>query len=239
VKFLIALLAGAKFGKVALTAGTMLLSVALYAWSFGWVYAAGFVGLLLVHELGHFIVARQKGYDVGAPVFIPFVGAWISLKTQDMSPQNEAHIALAGPVLGSVGAFLCYLYAMHDGGRIWFAIAYAGFVLNLFNLIPARPLDGGRIVRAVSEKIWFLGIPLLGLVFYFQQSPLILMILVLALPDAWRAITGRHEPGAQRLPMASRIGYAIAYLGLAATLASVAFALHQQLEGNAAAMNGG
>jgi Zn-dependent protease len=230
LKILLALLAGAKLGKIGLTAGTMLLSVAIYAITFGWLYAVGFVGLLLVHELGHFIVARQKGYDVGAPVFIPFVGAWISLKAEHMPPENEAEIALAGPILGSVGAFVCYLYAMHDGGRIWYAIAYAGFVLNLFNLIPARPLDGGRVVRAVSEKIWFLGVPFLAVLFYFQPSPLIILILVLALPDLWRAIKGRHEPGAELLPLASRIGYGIAYLGLAATLAVAAFEVHTHLE---------
>jgi Zn-dependent protease len=147
-----------------------------------------------------------------------------------MPADNEAHIALAGPVLGSVGAFACYLYATYSGERIWYALAYAGFIINLFNLIPARPLDGGRIVRAVSEKIWYLGVPLLGIAFYFQRSPLIIVMLVLALPDLWRALSGKHEPGAELLPMPSRIGYGAAYLGLAVALACMAYEVHAQLE---------
>ena len=76
-KLLILLFSGLKFGKLLTTGGTMLLSVVVYAFAFGWRYAVGFVVLLFIHEIGHFMAARQRGLAVGAPTFIPFVGAWI------------------------------------------------------------------------------------------------------------------------------------------------------------------
>jgi Zn-dependent protease len=80
IKLLFLLLSGLKFGKLLTTGGTMLISLVVYAWMFGWRYAAGFIVLLFVHEMGHFIAARQRGLNVGAPTFIPFLGAWIEMK---------------------------------------------------------------------------------------------------------------------------------------------------------------
>ncbi len=74
MKSLFLLLKFAKVGKVLTTGGTMLISVFAYALIYGWRYAVGFVALLFVHEMGHFVAARQRGLDVGAPTFIPFVG---------------------------------------------------------------------------------------------------------------------------------------------------------------------
>jgi Zn-dependent protease len=176
VKFLAALLLAGKLGKVATTGGTMLISVVLYAFVYGWRYAAGFVALLFMHEMGHFFAARERGLDVGAPVFIPFVGAWVALKEMPMDAETEAYIGIAGPMLGSAAAFLCYLFALENGEKLWMAIAYAGFILNLFNLIPLSPLDGGRIVAIVSPRIWLLGMPMLVAVFLWKPSPLLLLI---------------------------------------------------------------
>lgn len=225
IKLLLGLLAAGKLGKVALTGGTMLVSVFAYALLFGWRYAVGFVLLIFVHEMGHFIVARQLGLAVGAPVFIPFVGAWIALKSADLDPQTEAQVALAGPVLGSVGAFLCYLVASSGGGPLWFALAYAGFFINLFNLIPLRPLDGGRVVRLVSPRLWFVGLPILVAVFLWRPSPLLLIVALLAAPDLWAALRGRTEPVVAPLAMRWRVGGA--YLGLVLLLSVMAFEVHQ------------
>src|SRR5882724_6999896 len=98
MKVLLALLAAGKLGKVLLTGGTMILSVFAYALVFGWWYAVGFVLLIFVHEMGHFLAARQRGLDVGAPTFIPFVGAWIELKDLPHDVETEAWIGLAGPL---------------------------------------------------------------------------------------------------------------------------------------------
>ena len=88
IKLLSALLLTGKLSKVLLTGGTMLLSLVTYAWVFGWMYAAGFIALLFAHEMGHYIAARQRGLNVGAPCFIPFVGAWINLKEQPLNAET-------------------------------------------------------------------------------------------------------------------------------------------------------
>src|ERR1700749_1450488 len=103
LKLLAALFAAGKLGKVALTGGSMIISVFAYALIFGWWYAVGFVLLIFVHEMGHFIAARQRGMNVGMPTFIPFVGAWIQLKDMPHDSETEAHVGIAGPVAGTVG----------------------------------------------------------------------------------------------------------------------------------------
>src|ERR1700760_4150213 len=108
IKLLLLALTGAKFGKILLTVGTMALSIWAYSLLYGWPFAVGFVALIFVHEMGHFVAARQKGLEVGAPTFIPFFGAWISLKDQPMNVETEAYVAFAGPLVGTVGALGCY-----------------------------------------------------------------------------------------------------------------------------------
>ena len=138
IKLLLLLLSGAKFGKLFTTGGTMLISLVVYAFIFGWKYAAGFVVLLFVHEMGHYIAAKQRGLDVGAPTFIPFVGAWINLKDLPHDAETEAYVGLGGPLLGTVGAIATYFAARETGATWLLAVAYSGFFLNLFNLIPLR-----------------------------------------------------------------------------------------------------
>jgi Zn-dependent protease len=229
MKLLLGLLAAGKLGKVALTGGTMVLSVFGYALVFGWPYAVGFVALIFVHEMGHFIAARQRGLEVGAPVFIPFVGAWVALKTTELDPETEGHVALAGPVIGSVGAFLCYLYATASQERLWYALAYAGFFINLFNLIPLRPLDGGRIVRLISAKMWLLGVPILVAVFLWRPSPLLILIALMAAPEIWASLRGRADDAAAATPPAVKLRFGAAYLGLALALAVMAFEVHERI----------
>src|SRR5216684_5102413 len=96
---LLILLSGLKWGKLATTGGTMLLSLVVYATIWGWRCAAGFIALLFAHEMGHYVAARQRGLNVGAPMFIPFVGAWIELKQQPVNVETEAYVAIAGPLV--------------------------------------------------------------------------------------------------------------------------------------------
>ena len=152
MKVLLLLLAGLKLGKVALTGGTMLLSMVAYSFIFGWWYSVGFVLLILFHELGHYAAAKQRNLNVGAPTFIPFVGAWIQLKEQPMDVETEAYVGIAGPVTGTVAAMACYYAAEYTHSQLLLALAYAGFMINLFNLIPISPLDGGRITAIISPE---------------------------------------------------------------------------------------
>jgi len=195
IKLLLLALSGAKLAKVFASGGTMLISLVVYAFVFGWRYAAGFIALLFAHEMGHYLAAKQRGLAVGLPTFIPFVGAWIDLKEQPRDVETEAYVALAGPLLGTVAAIACYL-AADDGGPRWLmAVAYSGFFLNLFNLLPISPLDGGRVTAVLSPRIWFVGVPLLAAMFVWQPNPMLLLIGLLAAPQLVKAgSTTRRRP---------------------------------------------
>lgn len=233
MKLLLTLLAAGKLGKVLLSGGTMLLSVVAYAFVFGWPYAAGFVGLLLVHELGHYLSARQRGLDVGLPTFIPFVGAWVELKDQPRDAETEAWVGLAGPLLGSIGALACYFWARETDSRLLLALAYAGFFLNLFNLIPLSPFDGGRITAVLSPRIWLLGAPVLVGLFLWRPSPLLVLMAVLAAPQlvkAWKFDPALPENAAYYATTAeTRATYAMSYIGLLGFLAVMAHDTHEML----------
>lgn len=209
----------------------MLVSIAVYAQLFGWKYAVGFVLLLLCHEMGHYIAARQRGLQVGLPTFIPFVGAWISLKNQSLNAETTAFVGLAGPLLGSTSAFLVYLVALQYQSHWLLAIAYAGFVLNLFNLIPVVPLDGGHVVAVVSPKIWILGIPLLVALYLWRPNPLLIIVMILALPKAWSALRGNvpAHPESELASTSLKARFAAEYLGLVCFLTLMAFEVHSQL----------
>ena len=131
--------------------GTMLLMIWIYTMMWGWKFAVGFVLLLLIHECGHLIVAKKFGLKVGAPVFIPFMGAFIALKEAPRNAWMEACVGIGGPMLGSLGAFACNSIGEITEIPIFFALAWFGYFLNLFNLTPVGMLDGGRIVTALSR----------------------------------------------------------------------------------------
>lgn len=234
LKLLALLLSGAKLGKLAASGGTMLLSLALYAAVFGWRYAAGLVALLMVHEMGHYVAARQRGLDVGLPTFIPFIGAWVELKQWPHSAETEAYVGLGGPLLGSAGAILTYVAARESGAAWLLAVAYAGFVLNLFNLIPIAPFDGGRITAVLGPRIWLLGVPVLVGLFVWRPSPMLVLMALLAAPQAWKAWRWRRDdPQAQTyyaIPTSTKLQYTLIYLALAAFLAVMSFEVHGQLQ---------
>jgi len=194
LKLLALLISSAKFAKLATTAGTMLISVVVYAFLFGWRYAVGFVLLLLAHELGHYVAARRRGLDVGAPTFIPFVGAWIQLKDLPHDAETEAYVGMGGPLLGTVAAVAVYLWADAAGSRLGLAVAYSGFVINLFNMIPMAPFDGGRITAVLGPRIWFLGVPILVALFLYWPSPMLLLVALLAAPQLMAA--WHYDPNA-------------------------------------------
>ena len=234
MKVLLALLAAGKLGKVLLTGGTMIISVFAYALIFGWWYAVGFVLLIFIHEMGHFLAAKQRGLDVGAPTFIPFVGAWIELKDLPHDVETEAWIGLAGPLLGSVGALGCYYLYRTTDEPIFLALSYAGFFLNLFNLIPVSPFDGGRITAILSPRIWLLGAPILVGLFFWRPSPLLILMAFLAAPQlvkAWKFDPHAPENAAYyTVTPAKRFEYALYYITLAAFLAVMSYDVHEMLE---------
>ncbi len=235
LKLLLLLLSGAKLGKLLTTGGTMLISVVVYAFVFGWKYAVGFVALLFVHEAGHYVAARRRGLDVGAPTFIPFLGAWIAMKDLPHDAETEAYVGLGGPLLGTVGAMVVWLMAQSWQLPWLLAVAYSGFFLNLFNLIPLSPFDGGRITAVLTPRVWLLGVPVLGALFWYRPSPMLLIIAVLAAPQVWQALTYRRDSAEAQTYYAVgasvRWRYGLIYVVLTAFLALATFEVHEQLRG--------
>jgi Zn-dependent protease len=167
------------------TGGTMVLSVGVYAMNWGWKFALGFVLLLFVHECGHLLVARKFGLNVGAPVFIPFMGAFIALKDAPKDAWMEAWVGIGGPLLGTLGAAVCAWLFVITGNPFFRALAYTGFFLNLFNLAPVGFLDGGRIVTALSPWLWLVGAAIVLGMMILHPNFILGLILVMSIPRLW------------------------------------------------------
>src|SRR5213082_1339798 len=162
--------------KLFASSGTILVSLAAYALLWGWSFAAGFIALLFVHEMGHVIALRREGLKASAPMFIPFMGAVIAARSLGENALAEARVGLAGPILGSIGAAACILVWHVTGNDLWRALAFTGFFLNLFNLLPVVPLDGGRAMAAMAPWMWFAGFAGLIAMAVIFPNPIILII---------------------------------------------------------------
>jgi Zn-dependent protease len=220
--------------KFLVTSGSMLVSVAAYALIWGWQFGVGFVLLLLVHEYGHVIQLRREGVkDVGAPVFIPFLGAAVWAKTLGRDAAAEARVGLAGPILGSIGAAACVgLYAL-TGNHLFQALAFTGFFLNLFNLLPVGFLDGARAAAALSPWVWLLGVFGIVVLVLTVPNPIIVLIAVLAIYETWirfRAFRAGGEEVAKYYSISrrDRILVGATYLALIIVLVLAMDATHLQ-----------
>jgi Zn-dependent protease len=206
--------------KVLTTGVSMLVSIAAYAWLWGLPFAIGFVLLIFVHELGHVLELRRQGVPASAPLFIPFLGAVIGMKELPDDAWKEAQVALAGPILGSVGAAACWVAAEVTGSELLMGLAFVGFFLNLFNLIPIVPLDGGRAAGALHPVLWFVGLLILVGLVVLNPNPLLLIIVLLGGLDLWRRWRERGAAGEYyRLTVAQRATVGVVYLGLVVVLA--------------------
>ncbi len=207
--------------KLFTTAGTMLVSVAAYSLIWGWRFAVGFVLLLLVHEMGHWIQLRRQGVKASAPMFIPFLGALIWARSFGGNALAEARVGLAGPVLGSLGAAVVAAVAFAIDSDLLRALAFTGFFLNLFNLLPVVPLDGGRAMAALSPSMWIVGfIGLVALAIAFP-NPIILLILLFGGIETWQRWRDRKSPEARAyydVPLHARLLVAATFIGLVALL---------------------
>lgn len=224
--------------KLLFSFGSMFLSVWLYAqWFGGWKIGIVFVLMILVHELGHFLTWRNFGVNAALPVFIPGLGAFVSAPPTGTPAQNVA-AALAGPIFGVAAAAVCWGYAFALGepslapqARFWTGCAYIGFFLNLFNLIPIPPFDGGAIAGAIDGRLWIVGIVLLGAwVLLVGHSVfgivILLLLLVVAVPRVLAVLRGQVDPrGSGLLPIQRTVTFA-AYIALILIAVAGATATH-------------
>jgi len=203
------------------TLATMLLSIGAYAVEWGWLFAAGFVLLIFVHEMGHAVAMRLEGIPAGAPVFIPFVGAFVAMQGQPRDAAVEARVAMAGPVAGSLAAWATLWAGVELDQPLLRALGHTAVLINLFNLIPVSPLDGGRIVTAFTRTYWVIGYAVGIGALVVTRSPLLLIVLLVGL---WSLVRRwRHPaPGYDALTPRQRgliaFAYAALILGLLATL---------------------
>src|ERR1700720_91794 len=219
LKFLI--LPALKFLPILLkSGGTMLLSIGIYATIWGWKFAVGFVVLMFVHECGHLIVAKRFGLKVSAPVFIPFMGAFILLKDQPRNAWMEACVGIGGPMLGSLGALICHSLGETIDAPVFIALAYSGYFLNVFNLTPVGFLDGGRIVTALSRWLWLPGVAVLIWLGWRFPNPIVWIMALLSLPRVYSLFRKRTEEEQRyyEVTPTQRWTMSILYFGLIATL---------------------
>ena len=203
------------------TGGSMVLMIWVYTMMYGWWFALGFVLLLFVHECGHLIAARRVGLPVSAPMFIPFMGAFIALKEAPKNAWIEAQVGIGGPLLGSAGAALCWIAFAVTGVPLFKGLAYTGFFLNLFNLAPIGFLDGGRIVTALSPWLWLVGTVIVGAMLFVHFNFILLLILIMSVPRLFSLFRKRTEEEQRFYEVTPRqraiMGFL--YFGLAAGLA--------------------
>jgi len=227
LKFL-SLLAGVLKFK---TFATMILSIAIYATQWGWPFAIGFVLLIFIHESGHAVVLRHEGIPAGAPVFIPFLGAFIAMRGLPRDAYVEAKVGIGGPIAGALAAWACLGAGLALQKPLLVSLGHAGILLNLFNLIPVSPLDGGRIAGAFTHAYWIVGYAIGVAALVVTRSPILLLVLVVGLFTLWQRwrhpVPGYHDiQTSQRLAIG--LGYAALVIALAVTL-PIGAAIHPAL----------
>ncbi len=214
-----------KFGFAGFSA---VVSIVLYSFLFGWPFAVGLVALLFIHEMGHALVMKLKGLPVGGMIFIPMLGAAVLMSKMPKNAKDEAEVGIAGPIAGAIASSVCLLLALQSPHirSIWAPLAYFGFFINLFNLIPIVPFDGGRVLAAIDRRIWIVGfLGLLGFLIWSwingNFSPWLLFFVIMAGTQFWSRRAGANTPEAKAyytVPLGERIVLSVLYFGLAAVL---------------------
>jgi Zn-dependent protease len=215
--------------KLLATGGSMLVSLGAYAAIWGWQFGAGVVFLLLVHELGHYIQLKLEGITPKALVFIPFLGAYVSSEASGRSPETHARVALAGPILGSLAAVPLVLIWHATGNDLWRALAFFGFFINLFNLIPFGPLDGGQATEALPPGAWIAALVVsIGVAAIVPSTVAILLVVA----TAYKLYASRRDAKEGKVPRFGTLSrrhqvmVAATYIGLLAILAVATNATH-------------
>jgi Zn-dependent protease len=165
---------------------SMFLAFGVYWTIWGWKFALGLILSIYVHEMGHVFAIKKLGMPLSAPVFIPGLGAYIRLKQTIVTPREDARIGLAGPIAGLATAIFCYIVFLLTGQGIWAAIAKVGAWINLFNLLPFAPLDGGRGFRALSQTQKWLAVTVIAMMWFFTHEGLLVLLLLVGIYQAWR-----------------------------------------------------
>jgi len=215
-------------------AGSFLASVWFYALFWGWKFGLVFVVLIAVHEFGHWFTMRFYGVPSSLPFFIPGMGALVNMTGRPASAFHESLIALAGPLIGGLGSAVCAYVGFATHEPFWLAAAYLGMLINLFNLAPVMPLDGGRIVGSICPRIWVGGLAVfvVAMIALHWFNPLIVILILLSIPQVIAAWKGRLDPHYYGITLGQRLTITCAYFGLAALLFAGMLATHVSVPGH-------
>lgn len=189
VKWAVLLLKALSFG------GSFFISLFFYALFWGWKFALVFVLMILAHEMGHYVTIRNYGLPAQLPRFIPFFGAY-TMGGVAQNLEHDAYIALAGPLTGLGVSAVCYAFGYQTHELFWYMAAYVGALINLFNMIPAMPFDGGRIAGAISPSLWIGGFILFLGASLALHIPIFFIVIfgLMALPSVIAALRGYVDP---------------------------------------------
>lgn len=191
--------------KLLLPSWTFLLSLFFYVAFFGWRLGIVILFVLAAHELGHYFAYRAYGLSARLPVFVPFFGAYtVGAVAPDL--EEDAYIALAGPLTGLALAAACYGVGIATGDRFWFACADISAFLNLFNMIPVLPFDGGRVIGAVWPPLWIVGVIVFIAAAVWLHVPIVLVAIIalLGVPAMFAQFRGTPDPRAASMTNAAR-----------------------------------
>jgi Zn-dependent protease len=177
-----------------------------------------------VHEMGHVIQMKREGVKVSGMLFVPFLGAAVGARSMGGNALAEARIGLAGPVLGTLATAALIPIAEAQNSDFLRALAFTGFFLNLFNLAPVVPLDGGRAMAAMAPWMWFAGFAAMLGFFVLFPNPILVLILLLGGMETWRRWKTRKEglegnEAYYRVKPVQRLAVAAAYVALIAICA--------------------
>ena len=230
VIFVAGCIAVLKLGPILVMALSMLLSIAVYALAFGFEFALGFVLLLFAHELGHVVASRVVGLRTSSPIFIPFLGAVVRIKELPLNVKMEANVAIGGPAMGTLSALFCLTLYLWTNNMLLLILSYTGCLLNLFNLIPCEPLDGGRIAAAISPCLWWLGSIVIGMLFVYTYNVFIFIILVFSLFRLWQKHGLDDNECYYKLTIKQRLSVGWWYFGLIGILGGITWYISQMLQ---------
>lgn len=216
--FVVGCIAMLKMGPIVLMALSMFVSIAVYAVAFGVPFAVGFVLLLFAHEYGHLVAARVVGLKVSSPIFIPFFGALIRVNELPKSVKMEASVAIGGPAMGTLSALVCLVIYLWTNSMLMLVLSYTACLLNLFNLIPCDPLDGGRIAAAISPRLWWIGSIVIGILFIYTYNFFVFIILVFSLFRLWQTNDRDADFPYYHLTVGQRLAVGWWYFGLTIVL---------------------
>jgi Zn-dependent protease len=183
-------------------------------------FAIGIVVMLLAHELGHAFWAKREGLEVSAITFVPFLGA-ATLLEKPKDVYTDAKVALAGPAIGGLAAAAALWLGQNQDSDPIRMVAYLGFLLNLFNLAPVSPLDGGVVAQAFHPAFWLVGLFAVALLAFAHPNIILWLILAACIWSFYRSWTHRNDPAFlayRRISWSQRVIIGVAFLVIAGLL---------------------